>query len=274
MIKSFSQYITEASNEAVFTFGRFNPPTTGHEKLIKKLASISNSGDYFVYASSSNDPKKNPLDYVSKVKFMRKMFPKHARNIVLDKKIKNVFDVMVSLFDKGYIKATMVVGSDRVTEFDKLINKYNGVKGRHGFYNFETLQVVSAGDRDPDSEDVSGMSASKMRAAAGANDFEMFQKGLPSGFKDAKGLFNAVRSGMGLEESFSFRKHIQLQSVSDVRESYIEGDLFNKGDYVLLDNTEEVGQIVVTGSNYVIVESRGQTTRKWLTDIRSMEIGK
>jgi len=267
MIKSFSQYITEETNEAVFTFGRFNPPTTGHEKLIKKLSTVNSKADYFVFASSSNDPKKNPLDYVSKVKFMRKMFPKHARNIILDKKIRNVFDVMVFLFDKGYIKATMVVGSDRVAEFDKIINKYNGVKGRHGFYNFETLNVVSAGDRDPDSDEVSGMSASKMRAAAEANDFEMFQKGLPKAFKDGKLLFNAVRSGMGLKESYTFRKHIQLRSVSETRESYIEGNLFEKGDYVLLDNTDQVGLIIVTGSNYVIVESNGKKIRKWLTDV-------
>ena len=106
-----------------------------------------------------------------------------------------------------------------------------------------------------------------MRAAAEANDFEMFQKGLPKAFKDGKLLFNAVRSGMGLKESYTFRKHIQLRSVSETRESYIEGNLFEKGDYVLLDNTDQVGLIIVTGSNYVIVESNGKKIRKWLTDV-------
>jgi|TARA_R110000851_G_scaffold230898_9_gene383742 phosphopantetheine adenylyltransferase len=272
-IKTFSQYINEAPSHAVFTFGRFNPPTTGHEKLITKIASIDSSADYFVFASSSNDPKKNPLDYVTKVKYMRKIYPKHARNIILDKKLRNVFDVMVHLFDKGYKQATMVVGSDRVMEFEKIITKFNGVKARHGFYNFESLQVVSAGERDPDAEDVSGMSASKMRAAASSNDFDLFQKGLPSAFKDAQGLFNAVRSGMGLKESYSFRKHVKLKSVSSIRESYVDGELFQKGDYVLLDNTDEVAEIVVTGSNYVIVECNGRKVRKWLDDVKLIDIG-
>jgi nicotinamide mononucleotide adenylyltransferase len=144
--KSFSDYLVEETKEVVFTFGRFNPPTVGHEKLIAKVASVAKGNNYRVYASQSSDPKKNPLDYATKIKVMRKMFPKHGRNIILDKNVKNALEVLVQLYDQGFTKVTMVVGSDRVNEFTALTNKYNGQKLRHGFYNFEDgVNVVSAG---------------------------------------------------------------------------------------------------------------------------------
>jgi len=272
-MKSFKQFVTEAPQEAVFTFGRFNPPTVGHEKLIDAVAKVAGRSKYFVYASQSQDSKKNPLDYETKVKFMRKMFPKAARNIILDKKVKSVFDIMVSLHDKGFSKVTMVVGSDRVKEFETLTNKYNGVQGRHGFYDFQSISVVSAGDRDPDAEGVSGMSASKMRAAASENSFDTFVRGLPSGFKEAKELFNAVRKGMGLEESHMFRQHVELETVSEEREAYVAGDLLSEGDVVEYDN--KVGQVIMLGANYVIVESAdGIRSRKWVTDVKVIEEAK
>ena len=214
-IKSFSQFLTEEKGKkATFTFGRFNPPTVGHEKLLDKVANEARGGDYFIYASQSNDAKKNPFDYQTKVKYMRKMFPRHARKIILDKKVRMVFDILVQLYKKGYTEVQMVVGSDRVHEFDALCNKYNGVEGRHGFYNFENgVVIVSAGERDPDADDVSGMSASKMRAAAAANDLLSFNKGLPSGFKEGQQLFNDLRKAMGLKESRSLREHVQFESV-------------------------------------------------------------
>ena len=274
-MKSFGQYLNEAKNgkSATFTFGRFNPPTVGHEKLIEKVYKSADGGDYFVYASQSNDAKKNPLDYQTKIKYMRKMFPRFARNIILDKSIKSVFDVLTQLYDKGYTRVQMVVGSDRVREFDALTNKYNNVKGRHGFYNFEGgVKVISAGERDPDADDVSGMSASKMRAAASANDFASFSKGLPSSFKLGTELFNDLRKAMGLSESRSFREHVQLESVSDVREAYVQGDLFEKGDSVVDVKTEEVYTVASLGANYVIVESSdGKKLRKWLEDIERLD---
>lgn len=273
-MKSFSQYIKEANGkEATFTFGRFNPPTIGHEKLLDKVKSVAGSSDYFIYASQKTDPKKDPLDYTVKVKFMRKMFPRHARNIILDKGVKNVFDILVQLYDKGYTKVSMVVGSDRVREFDAIANKYNNVKARHGFYNFDGgVTIISAGHRDPDAEGVEGMSASKMREAVTNSDFQTFTKGLPSGFKGAQELFNAVRAGMGLKESFSFREHIQLESVSDVREAYVQGALFTKGDSVVDKLTEEVYTVAVLGANYVIVESSdGKKKRKWLEDVELLD---
>ena len=187
----------------VFSFGRFNPPTTGHEVLLKKVVAVAKkeSADAMVYSSQSNDPKKNPLPYKEKTKFMKAMFPKHKKVIQYDVGVKNAFDTLSTVYAKGYRDVTMVVGSDRVTEFEKILNKYNDVEGRHGYYNFEGgVKVVSAGARDPDAEGVTGMSASKMRAAAAANDFESFEKGMPAGFKGGQSVFDAVRNGMNLSE--------------------------------------------------------------------------
>ena len=271
--KSFGEYVTEATKEITFTFGRFNPPTIGHEKLLDAAAKVARGSKQMFFASQSTDTKKNPLDYTTKIKHMRKMFPRHARSVVLDKSVRNVFDILVKIYDQGYNRATMVVGSDRVSEFEALIGKYNGVKGRHGFYNFEGgVTVISAGERDPDSEGVSGMSASKMRAAAEANDFSLFTKGLPKGFKDGKQLFNDLRSGLGLKESHDYRQHIQLQTVSEEREAYIQGELFEKGDMVAIKESEEVGTVAMLGSNYVIVEtSSGKKLRKWLDSVEKLE---
>ena len=274
MFKSFNEYLTEASSGVVFTFGRFNPPTVGHEKLLDVLAKSSKGGDvYRIYSSQTNDKKKNPLAYDDKVKFMRKMFPKHARSIIHDKGVKTAIDVLVKLYEDGFTKVSMVVGSDRVNEFDALTNKYNGVKARHGFYNFEGgVNIISAGERDPDSEGVSGMSASKMRAAAEANDLELFKKGLPKSFKDDKKLFNAVRSGMGLKESYTYRKHIQLESVSESREDYINGNLFAIGDMVVVKESDEVGTVSHLGSNYIILKTNdGRSLRKWIDTVEKVD---
>jgi hypothetical protein len=270
MIKSFREYITEVKDDNVtFSFGRFNPPTTGHEKLCNAVAKAARGGKYFIYASQSTDAKKNPLNYIAKIKWMRKMYPKHARAIILDKKIRNVFDICVSLYNKGYRNVTMVVGSDRIPEFKALISKYNSKKAKHGFYDFTKISVVSAGDRDPDAEGVEGMSASKMRAAAASNNFDQFQLGIPIGFKDAQKLFNDVRKGMGLSESNKFRRNIKFKSLNAERDAYVTGLLYSIGDNVLMKDVAESGKITVLGSNYVIVEgvNSGNIYRKWIFDI-------
>jgi len=272
-IKSFSDFLTEDTKEVAFVFGRFNPPTIGHEKLFDKLKNVARSGAYRIYASKSVDKNKNPLLFKDKIKFLRKMFPKHARSVMADKDVRNVLDVVVKLYDQGFTKVTMVAGSDRVKEFDILLNKYNGQKAKHGFYNFEgAINVVSAGERDPDAEGATGMSASKMRAAAQQNDLNLFSKGLPSNFNPTD-LFNAVRKGMGLKESHSFRKHVELPPVSETREDYIEGSLFKVGDIVRIKETNELGEIIVCGSNYVMVEAESVKKRFWLDAVELFEEG-
>ena len=276
-IKSFSDFLTEANKEVHFVFGRFNPPTIGHKKLFDHLKKVSRGGAYRIYASRTVDSKKNPLLFKDKIKFLRKMFPKHARNVMSDKDVKTVFDVAVKLYDQGFHKVTMVVGADRVREFDILLNKYNGVKGRHGFYEFQgAMNVISAGERDPDADGATGMSASKMRMAAQQNDLEGFSKGLPSGYHP-NDLFNAVRKGMGLKEKNSFRKHIQLSPVSETREEYVDGSLYRTGDKVRIKESNEEGVIAHCGANYVIVETDTERKRHWLDSVEKvneyLEIG-
>lgn len=272
MIGSFKQYLVEEERTVYFSFGRMNPPTTGHEKLLDKLASSAGKNPYRMYLSQSEDPKKNPLSYKEKVSFARKMFPRHARNILFTKNIKNVFDIAVSLYDDGFRKVVMVVGSDRVNEFTALLTKYNGQKARHGFYNFMDIKIISAGERDPDAEGVEGMSASKMRSAAADNDFTAFSQGLPKKFSNAnsKAVFNAVRKGLGLKEETNFKRHVELQPVSDIRESYVDGKLFEVGDKVVIKESEELATVMQLGSNYVIVETNSNRYRKWLDAVEKI----
>ena len=170
--------LQEKPRTIAFTFGRFNPPTIGHGKLLDKLNSVR-ADDTFIYASHSQNPEKDPLQYVKKIAYMKKSFPKHKKDIVVSK-ARNVFEIVVEIQKKynpasaEFLSLIMVVGSDRVKEFSTLLNTYNGVESRHGYYKFKTIQVISAGQRDPDAQGATGMSASKMRAAAEMSDFKSF----------------------------------------------------------------------------------------------------
>ena len=273
MISSFKSYLIEEERTVFFTFGRMNPPTTGHEKLMNELAKKSGKNSYRVYLSQSVDKKKNPLNYMTKVKAVRKFFPKHARQVMLDKKVKNVFDAVTEMFNDGYKNVSMVVGSDRVNEFNTLLKKYNGVKGRHGLYNFNKINVISAGDRDPDADDVSGMSASKMRNLASEGDFTQFSQGLPRNVSnaDAKKVYNEVRRGMGLKEQKTYFNKLHFEPVSEKREAYVKGRLFNIGDSVTVVGSDQLARVTSLGSNYVIIEQDGKHFRKWLDSIELVE---
>ena len=275
MINKFSQFLVEEEKVVYFTFGRMNPPTIGHGKLLDVLAAKSGRNPYKVFLSQSQDSKKNPLSYSDKIKSIRKMFPKHARNIMISKNVKNTMDVLSTLYDQGFRKVAMVVGSDRVIEFETLLNKYNGKEARHGFYNFMNIKVISAGERDPDAEGVEGMSASKQRQNAAENDFTTFSQGLPAAMntKDARSMFNAVRKGMGLKEEKNFKNHVALESVSAQREAFVAGTLFGLGDSVVIKETQEVCNVVVLGSNYVIIERvDGMRFRKWVDAIEKIDV--
>ena len=201
--KTFEQLIKEEKGgTAVFTFGRFNPPTIGHEKLLKVLASTAtkNDADKFIYLSQSQDAKKNPLSASQKLMFMKLMFPKHRRDFPTTS-ARTAIEAIVELYEQQkYSKIIMIVGSDRVREFDAFLNKYNDVKSKHGYYNFESIDVVSAGERDPDAEGTSGMSASKMRAAVQEGNYDLFKMGVPAGVseKNCHILYNAVAKGMNI----------------------------------------------------------------------------
>ena len=274
-MKKFSDIREARGDTCVFTFGRFNPPTTGHEKLLDKLKAETGKNPgapYYVFASHSENVKKDPLPYTKKVAYMKKMFPKHARNIVVDK-ARNVFEVAVSLYNKGHKSIVMVVGSDRVDEFEKLLNTYNGTDARHGYYGFDNIEVVSAGERDPDAEVVTGMSASKMRAAAVADDFDSFKQGLPSTFKNGMSLFKDVRKHMGIRESF-ITHQVQQTEEDVIRDMYVEGKIFTIGEEVTDTYTGVTGSIIRRGTNYVtFIAENGITYKKWLYELELAEDG-
>ena len=187
---------------AVFVFGRFNPPTIGHEKLLNALTATAQreGGKAFVYTSSTQDARKNPLSKDQIFKYMAKAFPKEKKTFQTKSTAKTALEVAVELNTK-YDKLVMVVGSDRVSDFSSLLNTYNGIKAKHGFYEFKEIDTFSAGERDPDAIGASGMSASKMRDAAVQGDFNLFRTGIPSAMnnKDAKNMMNDVRVGLKLD---------------------------------------------------------------------------
>ena len=272
-MKKFLDIAEARGDTAVFTFGRFNPPTIGHEKLLDKVASVAKSNPgapYYIFASHSENPKKDPLPYVKKVAYMKKMFSKHSRNITTSRN-RNVFELAVTLHNKGHKAIVMVVGSDRVTEFDKLLNKYNGVEGRHGYYGFDNIEVVSAGERDPDAEGVSGMSASKMRAAASSNDYDTFKLGLPKNFNNGMSLFKDVRKFMGIRESF-IEHQVNMTEEDVIRDMYVENKIFCTGDIVEDEYSGVSGAVVRRGTNYLVfAESDGTTHKRWLYEVRKVK---
>jgi len=256
------------------TFGRFNPPTVGHEKLLAKVAreAKANGGEYRIYPSRSEDPKKNPLDAGTKIKYMRLAYPDHANAIIDNADMRTIFDVLTALDNDGYSSVNIVVGGDRVSEFNSLAQKYNGE-----LYTFDEIKVVSAGDRDPDSEGVEGMSASKMRKAAAEGDFDSFQQGIPEGLgKDgAEKLFMLLRQAMQVEEFDDFADaSFQLHEIAPkldprgMREAYFENELFKVGTFVENVNTGVIGKVVSRGSNYIIYIDEHETIfRCWLKDL-------
>lgn len=269
MIKRFSQFVAEdATKEIVFAFGKFNPPSSSHEKLIEKVAEIAKGKTYRIYASQTEDTKKDPLSLIEKVKFMRKMFPRHARSIMADE-AKNVLLVCSRLYDQGFTKVTLVVSGDKLSETKSLVEAYNGKAGFAGvFFNFKGgVSVVTGLPVDPDAT----ASATLIEAAL-ANDLELFSKGLPDVLEEKRELFNAVRTGMGLKETHNFRKHIQLESVSEMREAYVSGKIFNVGDDVVIKESNEIGKIERRGSNYLVVAMHdGRKVRKWLNGVELVE---
>jgi len=203
--KSYDTFITETrGTTAVFTFGRFNPPTIGHEKLLNVVGTAANrnKADSYIFTSHSQDAKKNPLSNDQKIVFMKMMFPKHRNSIMKTDAITALHALSEIHSTKKYSKVIMVVGSDRVNEFKMLLNKYNDVESKHGFYRIEDIEVVSAGERDPDAEGADGMSASKMRAAVKEGNYDVFKMGVPSSVsdKDCHTLYNAVAKGMKVKQ--------------------------------------------------------------------------
>lgn len=263
-MKKYSQFLRELpSKTVVLAFGRFNPPTIGHELLIKAVKKVAktHNADHSIYASRTTDTKKNPLSVDKKVKYLKLMFP--GTNFVAANEQERTFIEAAKHLNKKYKNIIMVAGSDRVQEFTRLLNTYNGKE-----FNYDTVEVVSAGERDPDADDASGMSASKMRALASKGDYAEFKKGLPSSIRDIDGrrLMNDVRQGMGLD---MVKEDIIL--VKDtLREQYFLGDIFNVGDIV--ESNETLYEIVKRGSNHLLLKDEsGKLVSKWIQDVSLVE---
>ena len=246
-------------------FGRFNPPTTGHEKLLNTVASSSDDGDYVIVPSRSQDKKKNPLDPDTKVGVMRQMFPDHSEKIVNDPANKTIFDVLKKAHNDGYSNVRIIGGGDRVTEFEKLSGNYNGK-----LYQFDNIEVRSAGDRDPDSDDVTGMSASKQRKYAAQGDLDNFLKGVPSAMnkKAAKELYNNIRTGMNVKEGWNLWEIAPKFDWKGLRENYINENIFRVGQIVENLNSGLVGRIIRRGTNHLICVTQDNIMFKsWVKDV-------
>ena len=259
-----------SSEGAVIVFGRFNPPTTGHEKLIKSASDEAARAkfDLRVYPSRSVDSKKNPLQPGAKIEYMRKMFPDYEESIKDDPNAKTIFDVLIACANLEYKAVTIVVGQDRLAEFQGLAQKYNG-----DLYDFEEIKVISAGARDADSEGLEGMSASKMGDAAAKDDFKAFAKGIPNiGNMDKKNLYNLLQKSMGVKKTELAKENTwQYAPKLDpfgLRVAYLREQIFKVGSLVENVNTGIRGRITRRCANHVIVQTPEHTMFKaWLRDL-------
>ena len=265
-------------------FGRFNPPHAGHGKLMDIAAqSVQNEGDdYIIVPSRTNDPKKNPLDADSKVDVMRQLFPQHSSRIVNDPQNTTIFDVLKKAHNDGYTNVNIVAGDDRVKQFDKLSQNYNG-----SLYDFENLQTISSGERDDDSEGMEGYSASRMRLAAMEGDFKSFYKNLHQEMqneetgeiefvplmdrKNAKQYFSAIRQTMGAEEvneCWNIWEIAPKEDPINLREAYVKKEIFDIGTKVEDVTTGLTGRIIRRGANHLICVTEDEMMFKsWIKDV-------
>jgi hypothetical protein len=199
------------SKHVSFCFGRMNPPTIGHARLINTTARASNGGDYYIFLSQTQDSKKNPLDYNTKVDFVKAMYPQHADHVSVGVGLRTIMDIAEFLYHHNYTDITFVCGNDRLPAFKELLEKYNGREGGKTYYKFNSITLVSSGPRDPDDDGIAGVSASAARAAAEAGDKVEFKKVTGAG-RYAPQLYKAVRKGLLLEHIGKVKDGYRLYS--------------------------------------------------------------
>jgi len=263
--------VPKSKGTLTLAFGRFNPPHAGHQQLMDIAAQSAEAeeSDYIIVPSRSQDPKKNPLDADTKVSMMRQMFPQHSERIINDGANRTIFDVLKKAHNDGYTNVRIVAGQDRVKEFDKLSQNYNG-----NLYQFDNMEVISSGDRDPDAEGMEGLSSSRMRLAAAEGDFKTFRAGLPEGTprKMAMTLFDTVRQTMNVQEMKEFWNIWEIAPKYDtenLRESYVKKEIFNIGDRVENLNTGLIGRIIRRGANHLIcVAENNIMFKSWVKDLK------
>ena len=256
----------------VFAFGRFNPPTIGHQKLIDKVITIAKrvKGLPVLYVSATQDKKKNPLSAKDKLKYIKMVYKRGIQLNAAGSDSRTFMEILKNRFNKKYTEVYMIAGSDRVAEFKRLIKKYNKVD-----YNFDRVEVISAGERDPDAEGTTGMSASKMREYVMSNNFDEFKKGVMNGMgdKNAMTLFKDLKKKMGVSE-------LNMPSLEDeisnekqkIRENYFDNKTLLMGDMVENTNNGNMGKIIKRGANYIQYEMEdGGIEKAWLHDVMPAE---
>ena len=255
----------EDMGELVVTFGRFNPPTVGHQKLLDVAKKTAGKGTLKIYPSRSQDAKKNPYDCDEKVEIMKMMFPDCSDCIVNDPNARTIFDVLKQAYEDGYSSVKIVVGGDRVKEFEKLSGDYNGK-----LYDFSDLATVSAGERDADAEGLEGVSASKMRKAAADGDLAAFRKGLPDTIDDrtAKKMMSTIRKRMNISEGWNLWEIAPKFDWIGLRENYVQEKIYKVGQLVENLNTGLVGKIIRRGTNHLICVTEDKIMFKsWIKDV-------
>ena len=260
--------VPKTKGTLTLAFGRFNPPTIGHEQLMnvaRDAAKKDKDGQYLIFPSRTQDKKKNPLDPDTKISYMQRMYPDHADNIVNDPETKTIFDVLKMAHNDGYTNVRIIGGSDRVKEFDKLSGNYNGQ-----LYAFDNIEVVSSGDRDPDAKGMEGMSASRMRLAAAESDFKTFREGLPPNIKrsEAKELFDVLRGAMQVKEGWNIWEIAPKFDWKNLRENYITQRVYKVNQLVENLNTGLIGKIIRRGANHLICVTEDKIMFKsWIKDV-------
>ena len=239
-------------------FGKFNPPTKGHKNLLNALKQVSSGGNFYIFPSRTQDGKKNPLSADAKVDYMKAMFPEYAERIIDSDEFKTIFDVLAFLNQEGYSSINIVCGAERVSEIDNLAKKHNGQ-----MYQFSSINVVSSGPKDPDSEENSSVA----RKAAASGDFETFKKSMPAGVqpKLIKQLFSDLGGSMDVKETWQIAPDLDSKGL---REHYVFGNIFKVGDIVESCNTGLRGEIIRSGANHLIcVTEDGIMFKSWIKDV-------
>ena len=260
--------VPKTKGTLTLAFGRFNPPTIGHEQLMnvaRDAAKKDKDGQYLIFPSRTQDKKKNPLDPDTKISYMKRMYPDHADNIVNDPETKTIFDVLKMAHNDGYTNVRIIGGADRVKEFEKLSGNYNGK-----LYAFDNIEIVSSGDRDPDAKGMEGMSASRMRLAAAESDFKTFREGLPPNIKrsEAKELFDVLRGAMQVKEGWNIWEIAPKFDWKNLRENYITQRVYKVNQLVENLNTGLIGKIIRRGANHLICVTEDKIMFKsWIKDV-------
>jgi nicotinic acid mononucleotide adenylyltransferase len=260
----------EIEGEKIITIvlGRFNPPTVGHKKLFDKAKQVATNGELRIYPSRAQNRTTDPLNPPQKIKYMRKMFPDLKKNIVNDRSLKTIFDVLRNIYEDGFRKVNIVAGADRISEFDRLSKQYNNTD----LYDFEEINIISAGQRDPDStDDITSMSSAKLRKAAIQNKYAEFRAGIPRSLppQEVENLFHAVQNALeGKNKITEMWKVAPKLEYNTLREQYYQNNIFNVGDMVESFNNGLVGKVTRRGPNYVIcVTEDNMMFKSWIKDI-------